>query len=99
MTVKASDAVGVTFINTVLGRGHIGGVVNIQLGVFNFSTDENGDIALDPTVACRLRMDYSCAKHIKESLESLLKEMEDKASPVKITKLNGKSHVVEDSIN
>jgi hypothetical protein len=102
--MKATDNTGVTFINTVLGRGHLSGVINIQLGVFNFSNDEKGDVTLDPSVACRLRMDYNCARQLKESIDSLLKDMENQAYPevdtsVKITKLNGKSPLHSDSAN
>ena len=100
--MKATDTTGVTFINTVLGRGHLCGIANIQLGVFNFSNDQNGDVTLDPSVACRLRMDYNCARQLRDSLDSLLKDMESQISSeidnsVKITKLNGKSPIHSDS--
>jgi hypothetical protein len=101
--MKSNDNVSVTYVNTVLGRGHLNGVINVQLGVFNFSNDENGDVTLDPSVACRLRMDYNCARQLKESLDSLLKDMENQVSEVdtsvKITKLNGKSPLHSDHTN
>ena len=39
-----SDDVGVTFVNAVLGRGMLNGIVNLQFGVLNFDAREDGTI-------------------------------------------------------
>ena len=71
--MKSVDNVGVTFINTVLGRGIINGVVNLTLGVLLFTPDDAGKV-IDPDirVATRLRMDQVCARQLHETLGDLL---------------------------
>lgn len=76
--MKSTDQVGITFVNTVLGRGILNGVVNIQLGALQFSEGKDGDVDPDLVVACRLRMDRNCAKQLRDQLDVLL-AMVDKA--------------------
>ena len=38
--MKPNDSVGVTFVNAVVGRGILHGVINVQLGALNFDADE-----------------------------------------------------------
>lgn len=71
--MKSVDNVNVTFVNTVLGRGILNNVVNIQLGVFQFTPDDKGEmVEPDLVTACRLRMDKICAKQLHETLGELL---------------------------
>ena len=70
--MKSSDNVGVTFVNAVTGRGVLNGVVNIQLGVFEFGSDEKGEVSGDLSVACRLRMDAKCAESLRDQLNEIL---------------------------
>lgn len=70
--MKSADTVGTTFINTVIGRGILNGVINLSFGVFNFTPDDNGRVDLDAVVACRLRMDKICATQLRDTLNDLL---------------------------
>lgn len=71
--IKNVDAVGVTFVNTVLGRGIFNNVVNLQLGTYLFSEDEaSQQITPDLVTTCRLRMDRQCAEQLYASLGQLL---------------------------
>lgn len=75
--MKAMDSVGVTFVNTLIGRGIFNGVVNIQLGTLLFSPDEKGtSIDEDLVLSCRLRMDIICAKQLHMALGELLTAIE-----------------------
>lgn len=73
--MKPVDNVGVTFINTVLGRGVMNGVVNLTFGVLQF-TPTDDKIEPDLAVAARLRMDLTCAKQLHETLGDLLEAIE-----------------------
>lgn len=78
--MKSSDEVGVTFVNAVLGIGHLNGVVNITMGTYNF-TPQDGMKEIDPdlVVSCRLRMDQACAQQLRDLLDAKLNQM---AAPV-----------------
>ena len=70
--MKAVDNVGITFVNTVLGRVILNNVVNIQLGAFQFSPDAKGEaVEVDLVTACRLRMDKACARQLYDNLGEL----------------------------
>lgn len=82
--VPTADNVGVTFVNLVLGRGTFNNVVNLTLGVCQFSPhqDPKDGVDMDIVVASRLRMDVECARDIHNSLGELLKAYDDaKAAP------------------
>lgn len=74
--MKSTDQVGITFVNTVLGRGILNGIVNVQLGALQFSESDDGKVDPDLVVACRLRMDRICAKHLRDQLDELLAMVE-----------------------
>lgn len=75
--MKSSDNVSVTFVNTVIGRGTLNGVVNLSFGVFNFTPSEDGSkVDIDATVACRLRMDKVCATQLRDVMNELLATIE-----------------------
>lgn len=75
--MKAIDNVGVTFVNVVLGRGILNGVVNLQFGTFGFTPADDGKtVELDPMVSCRMRMDRVCAQQLHETLGTLLEAIE-----------------------
>lgn len=76
--------VQVTFVNQVLGQGHVNGVVNVTLGQARFTPTallyEPSEGAIDTVetdmiVAARLRMDIGCAKQLRDSLDALLKKL------------------------
>ena len=70
--MKSLDEVGVTFVNRVLGSGIFNGVVNIQFGVFQFTTTESSKVDPDIVVCSRLRMDIECATMLRDTLDNLL---------------------------
>lgn len=74
--MKSTDNVGVTFVNLVLGRGILNGVVNIQFGTWLFGAKEDGSVDPDPSVSCRLRMDVAGAKALRDALTELLLAVE-----------------------
>lgn len=71
--MKSSDQVGVTFVNTVVGRGFLNGVANFSFGVFNFTPSDDGErVDVDPTIACRLRMDKACLLQLQKAINELV---------------------------
>lgn len=79
--MKNQDDVGITFVNTILGRGILNGIINISFSAFNFSPDGNEGIEADPVVACRLRMDRVCLKQLHDVTADLLKAIERAETP------------------
>lgn len=76
--MKTIDGVGITFVNAVINRGSLNGVINLTLGVCPFTPDENGVISAEMVVAARLRMDRMCAVQLRDELNSLIENL-DKA--------------------
>lgn len=70
--MKTADNVGITYVNTVIGRGVLNSVVNLTLGTFNFTPTAEGTIDPDLVVAARLRMDLVCARNLHSVLGELL---------------------------
>jgi len=100
--MKSTDQVGITFVNAVLGRGHLNGVVNLTLGVFPFDPTGDGKISEDLNVACRLRMDMACAKMIRDQLDELLTTSEKpvvEAATTGIVTNGDASHIPEGKPN
>lgn len=82
--MKTIDNTGVTFVNLVLGRGILNGVVNIQLGTWLFTGNADGNVEPDAVVSCRLRMDLACAKVLRDNLNELLAAVEAPAPTVAV---------------
>ena len=75
--MRESDRVSVTFVNTVVGRGVLNGVINLSFSAFNFTPSEDGtQVDIDPVVACRLRMDKVCATQLRDVMNELLAAIE-----------------------
>ena len=74
--IKSSDNVGCTFVNTVVGRGILNGVINLSFATFNFTPTDTGEVDVDPVVTCRLRMDKVCATQLRDVMNSLLADIE-----------------------
>ena len=72
MPLQSLDTVGVQFVNVLLGRGVINGVVNLQFGTYQFTPVDDTQIAPDVVVSCRLRMDLECAQQLHTQLGVLL---------------------------
>ena len=81
--MKSDDAVSVTFVNTVVGRGVLNGVINLSFSVFNFTPNDDGQVDIDPAIACRLRMDKQCAMQLRDVMNDLLAAIEQ-AEPSKL---------------
>ena len=97
--MKSNDTVGVTFVNAVVGRGILSGVINVQLGVLAFDADKDGKVSNDLSVACRLRMDVKCAEDLRDSLDALLKLVDEAKAKGMSTVGNGADHTVEGKPN
>lgn len=75
--MKATDNVGITFANLVLGRGIFNGVVNVTLGAYEFNPDDKGEkVEPSPVIVSRLRMDVVCARAVRDALNELLLSLE-----------------------
>lgn len=79
--MKTQDEVNVVFVNTVLARGILNGVVNLSFSTFNFSPNGADGIDADPVVSCRLRMDRVCLKQLHEVTGTLLAAIEASELP------------------
>ena len=97
--MKSNDTVGVTFVNAVIGRGVLNGIVNVQLGVLTFESDAEGKVSGDLSVACRLRMDVKCAEELRDSLDSVLKIIEEAKAKGMSASSNGADHTAESKPN
>lgn len=97
--MKSNDGVGVTFVNAVIGRGVLNGVGNVQMGVLTFESDAEGKVSGELAVACRLRMDVKCAEELRDSLDSVLKIVEEAKAKGMPTVGNGADHVAEGKPN
>jgi hypothetical protein len=74
--MKSPDKdVPVVFVNTLLGRGHMNGVVNLTFGTFQFTPTEDS-IDSDLVLSARLRMDVVCAQQLYQSLGELFDAIE-----------------------
>ena len=65
----------VTFVNQVLGQGHLNGVINLTFGVARFTPGTDDTVEPDMVIASRLRMDLVCAMQLRDSLDELLKKV------------------------
>lgn len=83
--MKSNDQVGCTFVNAVVGRGILNGVINLSFSVFNFTPSDNGEVVdVDPTIACRLRMDKACATQLRDVMNNLLTLIEEQEAAGKV---------------
>jgi hypothetical protein len=99
--MKATDQVGITFANTVVGRGIFNNVVNVQLAAFAWSSTDDGKVEPDPVITCRLRLDLACATQLRDALDELLALVDKtKAAPPAGVAVNGDaSHAPEGKPN
>ena len=75
--MRSIDAVGITFVNGVVGRGYWNGVINIQLGAFQFTvTKDASQVDTDLVVCSRLRMDIPAARELRDAISAQLEELE-----------------------
>lgn len=72
------------FVNSVIGQGHLNGVVNLTFGTFQFTPTMDGKIDPDMVVSSRLRMDMTCAKQLHAALTAIFDQL--------IKPQNGTSH-------
>ena len=78
--MKSIDNVGITFANTVLGRGVFQGVVNITLGCLLWSPTEDGKVDPDVAIVGRLRLTEACAIQLRDALNDQLASIEAQRS-------------------
>lgn len=63
-----------TFVNQLVGSGHLNGVVNCTFATANFTPNNNGGIDADLVITSRLRMDLFCAQQLYERLGAIISE-------------------------
>lgn len=79
--------VPVTFVNELVGRGHVNGVVNLTFATARFTPDTlgvDGKISPDLAVTARLRMDMYCAQMLYAALGDILQKNGSKTSDEKL---------------
>lgn len=75
--MKSQDSTSICFVNYVIGRGILHGVINLSFGAFNFSpSDNDAMIDADPVVVCRLRMDKACFSQLRDAINTLHEQIE-----------------------
>ena len=72
----------VVFVNELVGRGHLNGVVNLTFATARF-TPIAGEIAPDLVITARLRMDMACLRRTYMVLGELISmnEPDDRSKP------------------
>ena len=72
----------VVFVNELVGRGHLNGVVNLTFATARF-TPIAGEIAPDLVITARLRMDMACLRQTYMVLGELISmnEPDDRSKP------------------
>ena len=76
--MRTTDNVGTIFVNSVLGRGLLNGVINLSFATFNWTpTDDGSKVEPDPVVSCRLRMDKICATQLRDVMIELISHLEE----------------------
>ena len=73
----SKDNLDIVFVNTVVGRGVLNGVVNLSFSAFGFTPSEDGKtVEIDPQIVCRLRMDKICATQLRDVMVELIEQIE-----------------------
>ena len=72
----------VVFVNELVGRGHLNGVINLTFATARF-TPTAGEIAPDLVITARLRMDMACLRQTYMVLGELISmnEPDDRSKP------------------
>lgn len=71
LPVRDEHRVLPVFVNQVVGRGHLNGVVNLTFATALFTPNETG-IDPDLMITSRLRMDLACAQQLWMCLGKIL---------------------------
>jgi len=66
------DSIPITFVNQVVGSGHLYGVVNLTFAVARFTPAADGKVDPDLVISSRLRMDLVCAQQLRDALDGIL---------------------------
>jgi hypothetical protein len=70
------DNVSITFAHLLVAAGSCGGVVNLTFAAARFSPTDAGTIDNDVIVASRLRLDMTCALHLRAELDRIISQAE-----------------------
>ena len=76
LRITDPDNVPITFAHLLLAAGSCNGVVNLTLGAARFSPTDAGLIDNDVIVASRLRLDMTCAIHLRAELDRIISQAE-----------------------
>ena len=82
LTITDPYEIPITFVNEVVGRGHLNGVINLTFATARF-TPTAGEIAPDLVITARLRMDMACLRQTYMVLGELISmnEPDDRSKP------------------
>jgi hypothetical protein len=81
--MNTMDNIGATFVNTVIGRGSLNGVINVSFATFNWTPSDDGSrVDPDPVISCRLRMDKLCAIQLRDVMNELISSIEEAEAKV-----------------
>lgn len=72
LPVTDPHRVSITWVNQVVGSGHLNGVINITLAAAMFTPTAKG-IEPDLVITSRLRMDMFCAEQLYAQLGEIIK--------------------------
>lgn len=61
------------FVNSLVGRGFLNGVVNLTFATALFTPHED-KVDPDCIITCRLRMDLYCAQQLRDALDGLIRQ-------------------------
>lgn len=71
----------IVWVNFVATKGVFNGNVNLTLGAYNFTPTEN-EVAPDPVIVGRLRMDKVAAIHLRDALNEMIENLETGPQPI-----------------
>lgn len=71
LPVTDPHRIPITFVNQVVGAGHLNGVINLTFAAALFTPTKNG-IEPDLIITSRLRMDMFCAEQLYAQLGAII---------------------------
>lgn len=79
--MKVRNDVKIEFVNFLVGRGIYNDVVNLALGVYNFTPSDDSKIESDPEIVVQLRMDKACLLQLRDATVELARIIEAGPQP------------------
>ena len=64
--------IAVTFVNQLVGSGHMNGVANFTFATAQWTPRDDGSIDPDMVISSRLRMDLGCVTQLRDACDVIL---------------------------